>query len=682
MKFVLLLAILLTPAWGGANGQLFKVALIGLAVVLFARVPHVGFTKNGRWALWACLVALGCALIGTLTVSGPLWGFTEGLLGRPERVEGWLSLAAVVGLTWFGFWNAVEDEKNNFALAMLTVPIGIALLWLWGGLDQLAITVGTIMAVGTIAAMIIPVGLAWGWNGEGDRWLKVFSGAVLALAGLLLVASGCRGAFLGAVVGLGVMWGMSGPVFVRERITGRYVQSTMLRWSVFVVVAQVMFLCAVVPSTVPNVTQSLGSKLTALNPDSWGTGPRSQTYLQLWQHGIMPFGWGVESQGHLIETRNIVGRQSNGVYDRFHAWPVDVLAVSGWIGLGACLIALWFIGREAWAHRREWWVRGCAGGGAAFLVASLFNPPSIQILLIGGIMLSSICTRAYPENWPRLFASQKTGGERAQMFYLRWLFVVVGVVSSIVYGAMVVGDCFNESAKRRWSEKSALPHAILARQWVSEKLSPWLGKDRVVMYYAMLKERVFMEPMGGKVTLIKLLRDSHSDPALIAMMYAGLRDAEMAKKWLDVVRASTPATGTPSNRFFSLVVDSKERVWSTMTSVQAGVVERKGPDLRVYMWEVSEPGNFISCGRAFRGFKKGTPCRILVSSKNPDSDYHGFLTTDPKWDDRTRFEELDADYHQYIHNAIADQDGEVKVRIVVEKQGEILIESVEVEEIK
>lgn len=682
MKFFLLPLILLTPALGGANGQLFKVALISLALVLCSRAPHVGFTRNGRRALSACLVALGCAFLGTLTVGGPLWGFTEGLIGRPERVEGWLALAGVVGLTWFGFWNAVEDEKNNFALAMLAVPVGIGLIWLWDGLDLLSITVGTWLSVGTLTAMVIPVGLAWGWSREGDRWAKVVSGSVLALAGLLLVASGCRGAFLGAVVGLVVMWGMSGPVFVRERITGRFVQSTMLRWSSAVVVGLVTLLCAVIPSTNVNVTQSLGAKLTALNPDSWGTGPRSQTFVQLWQHGIMPYGWGVESQGHLIETRNIVGRQVNGVYDRFHAWPADVLAVSGWIGLVACLVALWFIGREAWEHRREWWIRGCAGGATAFLVASLWNPPSIQLILVAGVMVSAICTRPYPENFPRLFASQKVGGERAQMFCLRWIFVGVGAVGSLVYGAMVVGDCFNESAKRRWSEKSALPHAILARQWVSEKLSPWVGKDRVVMYYAMLKERAFLEPMGGKVTLIKLLRDTHSDPALIAMLYAGLRDAEMAKKWLDVVKASTPAAGSPSNRYFSLVVDNKERVWSTMTSVQAGVVERKGADLWIYMWEYSEPGNFISCGRAFRGFKKGTPCRILVEVKNLDSDYHGFVTTDPKWDDRTRFEELDAGFHQYIHTAIADGDGEVKVRIVVEKQGEILIESVEVEEIK
>lgn len=675
MRFAYLLILLVIPALGGNSPQLFKTALLAIGVLIFARAPHIGFSKDGKLIFWLGLTVLGCALVSTATISGPLWGWTEGFIGKQERVEGWLCLAAVFVFAWFAVWNGIEKEKEGFAVALLAMMIVSALIWLVTGIQGMRASVGGWLGIASLFSIAIPVVIAWGWDHEGDerspRW---FSGAACGIGALLLVASGCRAALLGTLVGLAVMWLMGRTDFKRSRFRGRLLGTAWLRWASVGMIGLIAILCLVMPSTDFSVRQAMVSRLASVNPLHFGHGARTSLGDQLWQHGILPFGWGIESQGHLIDTWNVQNKQVGTIYDRFHTWPGDILAVTGWLGLAGCLAALWLVARAVWENRREWWVRGFSGGLTAFLVGSLWNPPCMQTMLLAGIMVAGIFTRGSP-NWAA-WATRKPYQEVPVMFWLRWTLIGVAGVAAVFYGAVTVGDRFNAGATARCNAGTALPHTIMARQWMGSLLNPWVQSARIQTYYAFHKYHRIWEPEGGAVLLKQLLQNQRSDPALIALLYGGLCDVEMCKKWLEVAKMSAPAVGKPVDRLSGLVTDGKGRIWNTLATGPKMRVEEVGGKLRLVMEEKRGLGKHLSIGRTFGGFTPGAACAIVAMVINSDGQPHLFLTTDPVWDKRTYCDMKAPGSHEYHHEAIADEKGEIAVRMVCEVDGEVTVEDV------
>ena len=497
MKYLFLMLFLFVPSCGGSSAQWLKAFILSAFVVVWLRNGSVNLRGTERKVFWLGAAVLGLALVGSLVSA---FDVPMALLGSAERVEGWL-VAALVWVTAFIWWEGKEGEKEFFSTMASLIILGMGGLYVFGmGWPLLEASVGTRLGVATICAILMPVLVAGAFSNLFERvfWLHFLA---LSAASVLIASSGCRSALLGAV---------AGSVFYLFLTT-----NDRRPWGVAI--------AAVSLAIGLSAYTEMGERLYNVNISVMGGGPRAQLVHQGIEAGVPVFGWGMEQQRFLV--RHVEGGDS-GIYDRFHFWPMDVAASAGWVGLALviCLLVL-----TLWNGSR-----GYGGAVVAFLVCATWNPPSPQAWILAGICLAGVfCLPCAP-------CVNRPGGHGLSIPWtlndvVKWGGRGLGVAGVLFYGSLVLGDRINEGAKRRMEAGTALPHAIMARQWFAEKLNPWTRRDRVLTYFAMSNQNRFIEPEGGKVMLCHI-RDGRRAKGLEGLMWLGMgessraaRDFELAK---------------------------------------------------------------------------------------------------------------------------------------------------------
>lgn len=84
---------------------------------------------------------------------------------------------------------------------------------------------------------------------------------------------------------------------------------------------------------------------------------------------------------------------------------------------------------------------------------------------------------------------------------------LLAVLVVLVFGSFVLGDSINERAKHEYTyNPKAVPHEVLAKQWVASWFCFWIDWDRVNTYQVMYQKRHLIEPAGGKQMWLRELR--------------------------------------------------------------------------------------------------------------------------------------------------------------------------------
>lgn len=510
MRYAFLLLFLFCPAIGGGNAQLLKSAILSIGTILFFSWHRPwrddGFTmKHG-------LAVLSLALLATFLSPAVPW--FEGFIGTSDRVEGLLMLAIVFIFGWFCFWNPPRefDEDGysrivgklyiHLAWTLCLFVAGIFILKKLGGWDLVGNYVGTTLGIGQYLAICFPFILAWGMRDKVEKWEKIVAVILLALSVFAAGRIGVRCGIVAIVISSIIVILMN---YNPKRI--------------LIVGCVVCALSLSVLSTPYGRARFSSIDLTAI-----GDGPRSNLIRQAWAHGTFPWGWGINAERFLIDRNGQDGMQY-GLYDRFHSWPVDIWATLGWIGLIIILSALFRIWLAAWFNRKYWYMCGLFGMLASMLICSMWNPPTIQMMLLGAIAASGIVM--LPFN-PELRAPSLNLNALAKALPLQ--FVAAG--TSIIMVTMVVGDVINTHAKKQWSEHTELPHVLLGQQAMAEKMNPWVQKDRIRYYYVGHKLEIISEPEGGKALLMDLLKQEPRDRGLESLLWLGLGEREASKRAL------------------------------------------------------------------------------------------------------------------------------------------------------
>lgn len=86
-------------------------------------------------------------------------------------------------------------------------------------------------------------------------------------------------------------------------------------------------------------------------------------------------------------------------------------------------------------------------------------------------------------------------------------FRIIGIASVLVFGSFVLGDVINERAKHEYlNNPKAIPHEILARQWIGSWFCFWVAWDRVNTYQVMYQKQHLIEPRAAKQIYLRELR--------------------------------------------------------------------------------------------------------------------------------------------------------------------------------
>ena len=514
LRLSLFIVILTIPACGASTAQLVKTWVVCVAALagLWTLREHPGFVRGGGTVFWLVAGVLCLALFATMRT--PFFLF-DGLVGSKTRLEGWLLRAAVFAFGW-SFWRGEGDAQEVFCrvIAGLILAVGAGRLVL--GWDTIERTVGAKMGVAALMAACLPVVVGWAYRGleqEREIW-RTWLAVVASLAAVLMISeSGTRSALLGALAGV---------VFVAaQRRESRFVY---LCWAVtfFLTFAGMV------------LHPTMRTKVCDMTLGGIGDGARTELARQFWHHGLTVTGWGLEAQRHLVDRRPLDRLESLGVYDRLHAWPLDVASAVGVLGLLAVVVGLVIALKLSWtAPAWDWWQAGFGGSLLAFAVCSMWNPPALQGMLLATVVTAGVCTRTLPlsraSGWT---ACEIEHGRRRFQGSFRSGFGAVSLVGVLVYGSLLAGDVLNTMGVRRYL--SACPHAVLARHWLASKLNPWTHRDFAVSYIRLHGDARFREPEGGKVILRMLQRDSEGIASLKGSIWLGMGEREIAAKWFAV----------------------------------------------------------------------------------------------------------------------------------------------------
>jgi hypothetical protein len=141
-----------------------------------------------------------------------------------------------------------------------------------------------------------------------------------------------------------------------------------------------------------------------------GSGARISLMQQFWVCPLSLFGYGFEQQIYLINPFSPGFEMA--LYDRFHCWPLDVAISTGWAGIAICLTAVFLIFKFVWKHRKNDRVLSLAAGLLAFLIAALFNPPTMQSMMVATLVTSGIiyysCDFVETPHWYAILGSVLT----------------------------------------------------------------------------------------------------------------------------------------------------------------------------------------------------------------------------------------------------------------------------------
>ncbi|MFZ0217974.1 MAG: O-antigen ligase family protein [Candidatus Dormiibacterota bacterium] len=321
------------------------------AGLLFAAGICTTHRRLGRFT-WAALACAGAAILAAIFSTAPV----PSLVGAYGRYESLPMRLAYLGLFWgtlrlapprgtpadeIGRWRGRIEVAFLAGCGIAAAEAVVqALLHLLSRPDG---NLGQPDLLGALLAMTLPLlasRLCRSW-----RWTPL---AVLLVVGLLLSTS--RGAWLGALVGLGV-W------------------AARLAWD-----RSRRLAVAVAGTSVGIVTAGLaGFLLTPLRTLNQDTGAAR---LGVWQDGLRMIaarpllGWGEDATGLRFGAFQSADWEPGDRFDRLHSMPLDLLATQGVLGLVACTVLFALI----WRHVLP--VRGAAplaGALAAYFVWSLLN---------------------------------------------------------------------------------------------------------------------------------------------------------------------------------------------------------------------------------------------------------------------------------------------------------------------
>ncbi len=525
IKCAFLLFLFFVPALGGSNGELVKCLLLAVGCAIW-------FKTSQNWAdrripLYG-LAVLGILLYASLT--SPVTTLFESMVGGEFRMDGWFTIALVFCFGWYCFWDVDRtfDEDGEevshsmywlFGMTLSVFVIGCATVRMFYGWYDLSFYVARPLGISAYMAITIPFILAWIIKRDRSApWSDVVIGVMAIISGVYLSAeTGYRSSFVGLVMGSLVAL----LLLVDRRALKKCLTAGI---AILVLAVLVVFLH---PDTL--------DKFARLGSTRFGDGPRGMLAKQAWDHGFYPFGWGLDSQRHLIDRpfNWTEDAMQTGVYDRFHSWPIELTVTAGWAGLIICLIALYLIWRVVLKRCNEWWICGFAGMVIAFLVCSTWNPPTKQHMLLVAIAVAGICVKPA--------APIRYGGKSGVIFDLDevhpWLVRSAAVLVALLFVTLSVGDRMNKYAKRDWSEATGLPHEILSRQAWAAEMYPWCLRDRVMFYYLARKTGTMLEDNGNKILLCQLLRMERRNYGLEAALWIDLKNYEKANQKIMMAQA-------------------------------------------------------------------------------------------------------------------------------------------------
>jgi len=336
-----------------------RILFLVLLILFVARAALGGRVMIKRTPLDLPLLALlASAAISTVLAENQ----NVAIFGTYSRYDGLLTLITYAGL----FWLTVQtlsgaDEARTLLRVLLAsgyLVAAIAILQSVGdslrmGYFEYAFgTMGNSNVLGAFLAMVLAIGLGELVAAESAS-ARVLIVNVLIVAGLALVLSGSRSAWLGAALGAAIV------VAGARRAAARLRVAFALAGIVGALLVVAMGAGLILHGGFELERQLVARALTVFNPSQWGA-----SRLHIWQDSL-----------HLIASRPLAGYGPDNfglVYPRFetgdwgltnvgfhqqidkaHAETLQVAATQGLLGLAAYVWMLIAFGRSFWAGRRS-----------------------------------------------------------------------------------------------------------------------------------------------------------------------------------------------------------------------------------------------------------------------------------------------------------------------------------------
>jgi putative inorganic carbon (HCO3(-)) transporter len=336
-----------------------RILLLGLLILFVARAALGGRVMIKRTPLDLPLLALlASAAISTVLAENQ----NVAIFGTYSRYDGLLTLITYAGLFWLSVQTlSSADEARTLLRVLLASGYLVAVSAILQSVgDSLRLgyfeyafgSMGNSNVLGAFLAMVLALGL-----GElvAAEWAsaRVLVVNLLIVAGLALVLSGSRSAWLGAALGAAIV------VAGARRAAARLRVAFALAGIVGALLVVALGAGLILHGGFELERQLVARALTVFNPSQWGA-----SRLHIWQDSV-----------HLIASRPLAGYGPDNfglVYPRFetgdwgltnvgfhqqidkaHAETLQVAATQGLLGLAAYVWMLIAFGRSFWTGRRS-----------------------------------------------------------------------------------------------------------------------------------------------------------------------------------------------------------------------------------------------------------------------------------------------------------------------------------------
>ncbi len=347
-----------------------RILLLGVLILFVARAALGGGLMIKRTPLDLPLLALlASAAFSTVLAENQ----NVAIFGTYSRYDGLLTLVTYAGLFWLSVQSISGPDEARAVLRVLLASgylvAVIAIVQSAGDSLRLGYfeyafgTMGNSNVLGAFLAMVIALGL-----GElvaaASATARVLVVNLLIVAGLALVLSGSRSAWLGAALGAAIV------VADARRAAQRLRVAVVLAGFVGALLVVALVAGLSLGGGFGLERQLLARGLTVFNPSEWGS-----SRLHIWSDSL-----------HLIASRPVAGYGPDNfglVYPRFesgdwgltnvgfhqqidkaHAETLQVAATQGLLGLAAYIWMLVAFVRAFWTGRRS---PGAIGAFAAFV---------------------------------------------------------------------------------------------------------------------------------------------------------------------------------------------------------------------------------------------------------------------------------------------------------------------------
>lgn len=335
-----------------------RILLLGLLILFVARAALGGRVMIRRTPLDLPLLALlASAAISTVLAENQ----NVAIFGTYSRYDGLLTLITYAGLFWLSVQTlSSADEARTLLRVLLASAYLVAVSAILQSVgDSLRLgyfeyafgSMGNSNVLGAFLAMVLALGL-----GElvAAEWAsaRVLVVNLLIVAGLALVLSGSRSAWLGAALGAAI-------VVAARRAAARLRVAFALAGIIGALLVVALGAGLILHGGFELERQLVARALTVFNPSQWGA-----SRLHIWQDSL-----------HLIASRPLAGYGPDNfglVYPRFetgdwgltnvgfhqqidkaHAETLQVAATQGLLGLAAYVWMLVAFGRSFWTGRRS-----------------------------------------------------------------------------------------------------------------------------------------------------------------------------------------------------------------------------------------------------------------------------------------------------------------------------------------